>query len=275
MKKYIILAIMALSTTACVIDDGEGNSGRTGYRLMQYSGNMLNKFVNVPTEDLIFLLTLDEFISLGEEEQNSSEWEKFRAGIEHYSNTQLRIQSKGLKVDTRGVSLRTPGSWWIITIYDDYRHSNNSGYDYYRYDQYSTAEGHSEYKRITCTAPDKYEIIDEKGGREMMLLSIEAIPSTYGGYDYSCTGSGMIAENEKGLSSRYELSEFYYKRYSFAEDGTGNSSTTVTYETESLNFRVDTYYKGKALDWCGLTVENHGEVQYSGNLELDYNFPIE
>ncbi len=275
MKKYIILAVMALSATACVIDDGVDNSGRTGYGLMQYSGNMFNKFVKAPAEDLIFLLTLDEFISLDEEEQGNEGWANFRAEIEHYSNTLLKIPSKGMKVDTRGVSLRTPGSWWAITIYDEYLHSKDSGYDYYWNYQYSSTPGHGEIMRITCTAADRYEIIDDKGGRETMFLSVETVPSAYGGYDYSCSGSGMIAENENGLSAEYELSEFYYKKYSFTADGTGNSSTIVSYEIETLDFRMDTYLDGEALDWCGLTVENHGAVQYSGNLELDYRFPID
>ncbi len=275
MKKYIILAIMALSATACVIDDGVDNSGRTGYRLMQYSVNMFNKFAKVPADDLIFMLTLDEFISLNEDEQNSDGWAKFRAEIEHYSNTLLKVPSKGMKIDTRGVSLRTPGSWWTITIYDGYRHSVNSGSDYYWNDRYPDAEEYGDVIRITCTAPDRYEIIDEKGGRETMLLTVEAVPSAYGSYDLSCSGSGSTARNKNGISAGYELSEFYFKRYSFSDDGTGNSSTTVTYEIETLDFRVDTYLDGEALDWCGLTVENHGGIQYSGNLELDYFFPID
>ncbi len=275
MKRAIILAFMALTTVSCVIDDGMGNNSRTGYNLLDYSENILKKFVKIPVEDVAFMLTLDEFMQLDEEQQNSPEWAGFKGGIEHYSNTLLRIPSKGITVDTRGVSLRTPGKWWRITITDDYRHSTNSGYDYYWFDQFSTAPGHSGEMRLTCTSTDKYELIDEKVGKDIMQLSIEVVPSVYGGYDFSCMGSGRMAENENGLSSEYEVQEYYYKRYSFTEDGTENSSHIVLYQTEALVFRVDTYHKGEALDWCELNIENHGQMTYSGNLELNNRFYYE
>ncbi len=263
---------MALAAVSCEISTQTTN--RTGNNLLEYTMNIYDKFAKCPAEDLSLLLTLDEYMKLPEEEQNKPEWDNFRSKLEHYSDTYMKIRSKGITVDTRGVSLRETGSYWLITVINQSKDSESSGYDKYWFDQYSTAPGHGEVKQVTCTGKDQYEIIDVKGGKDAMFLSLTALPSQYGGYDFTGNGSGQIARNEKGISSKYVLDQFIYNKVISTEEGTGGTTVTTRYQTSEFHIRLDTYNNGNALDWCELYMKP-GESGYDTNLEVIFRHPIE
>ncbi len=274
MKRIILLGLIAAAAVSCDVNSGDSFSHRTGNNLIGYTKNIYDKFVECPTEDLIYLLTLNEFIQLSPEEQNRTEWANFKSTIEHYSETYMRIGSKGITVETGGLPLTEPGNSWIVTVISSGKDNESSGWDEYWYDGYSTAYGHGDTKLITCAAKDEYEIIDMKGGKEPMYLHLAATPSEYGGYDFSGNGSGQFAANDRGVSSRYELNEFYFKKYKTYQDGTGNSTVTMKYLSETFHIRVDTYHNGKELDWCEL-YKNPEKIGYDTNLEISNSFPIE
>ncbi len=270
MKRIILLALTLLAATSCVLDSYENKSNRNGRNLKNYADNIFGSFVEVPVNDLIFMLVLDEFLQLPEEEKNAPEWEVFRSRLEQNSATKITVPSKGIAIDTKGTGIKTPGSYWLIEITDVYNHSYDYRYGYYYwYESDHIAPGHSKIQRITCTAENQYHITDDKGGSEIMNLVLTAVPSQYGGFDFSGTGSGIIAENDNSLSATYEFQNFYYKRYRQTDDGTGNSSVTVSYSTESLEFRLDTYHKGLALDWYMLNISPGEEIKYDSNLPYD------
>ncbi len=269
MKRIILLALTLLAATSCVIDSYDNRSDRNGRNLKNYGDNIFGTFVEVPANDLIFMLVLDEFIQLPEEDRNMPEWETFRSRLEHNSATMITVPSMGIRIDTKGVSLRTPGNSWMMEVTDEYTHSYNHRYGYYWFDESATVPGHSGTRLITCTDENRYEIIDGKSGSEMMNISLAAVPSQYGGFDFTGTGSGMISENKNGISSTYEVKNFYYKRYRRAEDGTGNSSVTVSYSTESIEFRLDTYHKGQPLDWYMLNISPGEQIKFDTNLPYD------
>ncbi len=263
-----------MTAVSCKIDqygtDAKDNN-RTGNNLAQYSGEILEAFGTKPIESLIYLLTLDEFLKLTPEEQNRISWSDFRSKLEHYTDTYFRIPSKGIKVDTRGLSLTEPGTSWTMEVFDHYSYMGYTGYYYSDsiLGYYSNIPGHSGIMRIRCTGENMYEITDEKG-EDIMILTLEAIPSPYGGYDFTGSGSGKILENKRRLSSEYSILEIYYRKYRTDEDGTGNSSVTVKYSPESLNMKVYTYHEGKALDWCELIKTADGDMEYRSNLEILY-----
>ncbi len=268
MKRTIILAIAVLAAASCTIDPYSyyvNDNNRTGNKLAKYSGEILDKFGIVPVEDIIYMLTLDEFLKLTEEEQNQPQWANFKSNLEHYTDTYLRIPSKGISVDTRGLSLTEPGNSWTMEIFDQYSYLGYSGYHQNMLGYFSDIPGHSNIRRISCTAENEYEIYDEKG-KESMNISLEAIPSPHGGYDFTGSGSGNILANKRGLSAEYSLQEIYYRKYRYDEDGTGNSSVTVDYNVESLLLKVYTYHNGQSLDWCEVSKKADGPMEYRSNL---------
>ncbi len=261
--------MMAAAAVSCTIDPygyDNGTNHRTGNNLIEYSEDILNRFGTALTEDLIYLLTLDEFLKLTPEEQNQIQWSEFKSKIEHYTDTYLRIPSRGIVIATRGLSLTEPGNSWTMEIIDFYSYNESGSDTRFSIGYYGEVLGHSKIRRITCTEENRYEIIDEKG-KDIMSLELEAIPSPYGGYDFTGSGSGKITGNEKGLSAEYSLFELYYRKHRTDSDGTGNSSVTVTYSPESLNLRVYTYHDGEALDWCELVKTADSEIEYRSNLE--------
>ncbi len=273
MKRIILLAVTAVATASCIVDpyDYKNENTRNGNTLLEYSEDVLEKFGVSQICALNYLLTLDEFLKLSPEEQNKHEWANFRSGIEHYTETYFRIPSRGIKVDTKGLSLREPETSWMMEVIGDYSFSSHNR-DYRNWvGNFSSIPGHCEFLRVTCISENKYEIIDDKGGREIMVLSLEAITSEHGGYDFSATGSGKILANKRGLSASYSIPEIYYRKYRVDEDGTGSSSVTVCYTIESLSFRVDTYYKDEQLDWCEITKAADEDMEYSSNLDISDN----
>ncbi len=260
---------MALACISCVIDDSYESSGRNGRNLLMYSENLMNAFVKMPTEELSYLLVLDEFLKLNTEQQSSPEWASFKSGIEFTGNNTMYISSRGIAVNTGGASLKTPGNHWMVISNSTYVHSWSSG-DYYNWvGENADNSGQVSYKRISCTEEDCYEITDENGGKESMYLQIEATESSVGGYDFSCSASGSSKENSKGLSSSYEVSDFRYIRQRITEDGTGHSTVIFSYSIDSFKMRVDTYHKGQALDWCELKRTQEGITTVSSNLGYD------
>ncbi len=261
---------MAAAAVSCRIDPYgyENHNDRTGNTLIRYSEGILDKFGVAQTRNLIYLLTLDEFLKLSPEEQDKKQWENFKSNLEHYSDTYFRIKSRGIKLDTRGLSLIEPGTSWIMEVIDDYNFTGNTGHRRDWVGNFGSIPGHSNIFRITCTAENQYEIIDEVGGKEIMVLSLEAIPSPYGGFDFTGGGSGKILANKRGLSATYSLPEIYYRKYRVDEDGTGNSSVTVEYKAESLNLKVYTYHNNEPLDWCELIKTADEEMEYRTNLEI-------
>ncbi len=263
---------MALAATSCEFESKD-ESGRTGYNLAKYTENILQKFLVIPSEDLRFMLTLDEYLSLTPEEQNLPDWEIFRAEITHYTSTLLRIKYKGISIETGGKSLRTPGNYWIMTLVDSDGYSADGGYYYHANDQYDSTPGHGPVKRITCVAENEYEITDEKGGREMMCIFLETVPCEGGGYDLSGSVTGKIGRNDRGLSADFKATEFYSKRLTQSSDGTGNSSVKVWYETINLDFELNTYHNGSQLDWCRITEIPGKGYEISSNLEIKSPLP--
>ncbi len=279
MKKIIIIAIMAAVAVSCNINmyGPESRNNRNGYALAKYSEEILDKFAVSQTDNLIYLMALDEFLKLSPEEQSKPQWAEFKSKIEHYSETAFRITSKGIRLDTKGLSLTEPGTSWLIEVIDDWNFCGIDGSYNYWLGNFGNIPGHSNYIRISCTAENKYEITDGEGGKEVMLLEIEAIPSQHGGYDFSATGSGKILANKRELSAAYKLSDLYYRKHRSDVDGTGNSSVTVSYEIEALNLRLETFHKGLALDWCEIFKSSEDDgPEYSSNLEFNeedyYNY---
>ncbi len=266
MKRIIISAMTALAAVSCVIDDGDGNERRTGQNLLAYSETVFSDLVIAPTEYLNYLLVLDEFLQLTEDEKGSPEWATFKSELEIIKETCVRVPEKGFIVNTAGKSIRTPGNSWSIIRYGNFIQSWESGNYYNWVGPDSDRSDGERMLLLTCTAADRYEITDEKGGREFMQLSYEAIPSPEGGYDFSCSGSGKTEETPKGMSSRFELSDFYYQRYRITADGTGHSSVTISYSTEVVEFRLDTYHHGRALDWCEFKKTRDGIMEIGSNL---------
>ncbi len=258
MKRIILYALAAMLAVSCDINSPDNVSHRTGLNLFEYSRNIFDKFVLCPTEDLAILLTLDEFMKQTPQEQAGPQWDDFRSKIEHYSDTRIRISSYGIIVDTRGVSLSTPGNNWIITVFDARKDSQNSEYDYYWFEQYATAPGHGKLKQVGCVGENEYEIIDVAGGREAMVLSLTASRSEMGGYVFSGSGSGSIGANDKGMGSRYVLAEFQYRDK----------------QTEGMHLRVDTYLYDKAMDWCEIYWKP-GDFKCDSNLEIVYHHQID
>ncbi len=268
MKRSIIIAIIATAATSCTISSfyETDRNNRDSRNIIEYSKEVLDKFGIGQTSNLIYLQTLDQYLKLTQEEQNQPEWANFKSKIEHYTDTYLRIPSRGIIVDTRGLSFTEPGTSWTMEITDDYDFMGYEGYHHSLLGSFGRIPGHSGIFRITCTGENTYEIIDEAGGKDIMFLSIEAIPSPYGGCDFTGSGSGRILENKRGLSATYTISEIYYRKHRIDEDGTGNSSVTVTYDTESLQFRLDTYHNGQELDWCELTKKTGSSLEYKTSL---------
>ncbi len=266
MRTTILVAFAALAVSACSINPYgyNGHNDRNANNLIRYSEDVLDLFGTHIADDLIYMLTLDEFIKLTPEEQADIKWEGFRSKLEHYTDSYIHVPSKGLKIDTREASLTEPGNSWTYEITIEY---------YYYDDHYpkilgksEKIPGHSNFRRITCTAENQYEIIDENG-KDIMYLTLEAIPSPYGGYDFTGSGAGKILADNKGLSADYSILELYYRKHRIDEDGTGNSSVTVSYEVESLDIKVYTYHNNEPLDWCELIKTSDSKTEYRSNLE--------
>ncbi len=264
-----IVALTALAVSACytITPNGyENESNRNANNLIKYTEEILDQYGTHLADDLIFMLTLDEYMKLTPEEQADIRWANFRSNLEHYTESYMNVPSKGLKIDTRGESLTEEGTSWIYEVASYYSYAGYNGYNPRILEDGDEVPGHSNFRRITCIAENQYEIIDEKG-KDIMYLTLEAIPSPYGGYDFTGSGSGKILANNRGLSADYSILELYYRKYRVDEDGTGSSSVTVSYEAESLDIRVYTYHNGEALDWCELIKTADSEIEYRGNLE--------
>ncbi len=271
MKKILTFILTAFAAASCCsiypYEDVESNN-RNGRKLVRYSEEILDRFCTAQADALNYMLTLNEFLKLSEEEKNDIRWEGFRSEIEHYSETYFRISPRGIKLETKGLSLTDPGTSWIMEIIDEYYFMGDSQ-DYYdwSYDRFQNFPGHSNFIRISCTARDRYEITDEKG-KEIMIVSLEAIPSKFGGYDFSGSGSGSVIPNRRELSATYSISDFYYRRHRIDSDGTGNAAVAISYNVESANVRLDTFHHGKPLDWCEIIMTKDKETEYRSNLEI-------
>ncbi len=256
MKRIIILTFIALSSVSCVIDNGESNNWRTNERLLKYSENLLNTSVITPVKQLNYLLVLDTYLKLTEEEQNGADWEEFRGQIEQVKENILRIADRNLIVDTKGVQLTVPGNFWTIS---------NISQSHYQGGYIWAGEESGTWlnsKKIHCTETDKYEITYTEKVEENIRLNIEAIQSSTGGYDFSVNGNGKTKETEDGIHSEYEVFDFYYERHRKAEDGTGNSAVSISYSIESFKFDVHIFKNAEELDWCKLSKEESGLMTY-------------
>ncbi len=254
MKRIIILACLALTAASCIIDDGKGNNYRTSANLLNHSDKLLQERLIATTKHLNYLLVLNEYLGLTEQEQSSAGWAEFKDNISSREGNILTIHSQGIVVDTKGTDLATPGNFWTISNLSSA--SNYGGYVW-------AGENSDTYAlKITCTASDKYEFTDLRGGEEIMKISMEAIPSSVGGYDFSGNGKGKTKVTRNGFHSSYEVSDFYYKRHRTAEDGTGNSAVSISYTIESVSFDVHIYQSEEELDWCKIIKEPNGAMLY-------------
>ncbi len=280
MKKILLFAFFALTAVSCTIETYDWENDRNWSNLKSYTDNVFLQFAVTPARDLALLLEVEDFMNLSEEEQKSEKWSDVRSKIQHYSETLLRIPSLGMNVDTWGVSLDVPGNYWLIEVYESYTHSNHSGYDYYYYDKYTSAPGHSTSKRVTCIEEGVYEVTDNKK-TGVMEFTVTAIPSTDGGYDLigGCTGS--IIENENGLSSVFNFDEFYYKRQLvYVDCMNGDPVPTVIWQVEKLHGRIENFHNGSLLDWCEISIDlsKSPEPVYTSNMEvfdIPHTFPLE
>ncbi len=251
-KTTLILALAALAAVSCNppgSDDAE--TERTGYNLAVHTEEIMRRFAMGPAEDLEFLLTLDGYQKLSSEEQNQAEWEEFKSMILHYSDTEIKVVSKGIIINTDGRPLTETGSRWTVTVEDEYRHIISSDYiaSWLPWDRSRT--NYSGKKTFVCVAENQYEIHDESAASANWPLTLSAARSEDGGFEFAGSGYGEIREDEHGISAKYDLNEFVYSK-----------------GMKTLNMRLETFLYGKPLDWCELVMTKDNIVKAHSNLEI-------